>query len=101
MRSPGRIGLNPNAPALVSIAGAVITTARAGADGKLHTVLTLPSSLRAGRYRVVASCGANLSAAVDVAASHRSLAPFLIALGVIVALAADVRIGRLTRRPGA
>ena len=93
------IGCNPNAPALVSVAGAVTTTASAGADGKLHTVLTLPSSLRSGRYQVVASCGANLSAAVDVA--HRSLAPFLIALGVVVALAAGVGIGRLTRRTGA
>jgi hypothetical protein len=59
-------GCTPDAPATVALPGSVTGTTTAGSDGAFQLSFHVPSSLRAGRYPVVAQCGATLSTLVDV-----------------------------------
>jgi hypothetical protein len=84
-------GCTPGAQATVALPGSVTGTASAGSDGAFRVRLHVPSSLHAGRYPVVAQCGATLSTLVDVQRSRSlgtAVLPGLAAVAILVAGAA-------------
>jgi len=82
----------------VVIANAVTGTTTADRDGAFRIGLRLPSSLRAGRYQVVARCGLTLGTLLDVQAAHRrALQAAAIVLALVVAVGLGVAVGGLAR----
>ena len=95
-------GCSPAAPATVALPGSVTGTTTAGPDGAFQISLRVPSSLRAGRYPVVAQCGATLSSLVDVQ-RPRSIGTIIVLAAAVVAilLAAAALSWRKWRKPSA
>ena len=69
----------------------------AGPDGTFQMSLPLPSSLRAGKYPVVAQCGATLSALVDVRRPRSIRTAVVLALAAVAVLLAGAAVGWFTR----
>jgi hypothetical protein len=95
-------GCTPDAQATVGLQGSVTGTTTAGPDGAFQVRLHLPPSLHAGRYPVVAQCGAMLSTLVDVQRSRSlgtAVVPGLAALAILLAGVAAGWLIRGRRRP--
>jgi hypothetical protein len=90
-------GCAPGAPATISLPGSVTGTTTAGPDGAVQVSLRVPSSLRAGRYPVVARCGVTLSSLVDVQRSRSIRTAALVALAIVAILVAAAAVAR--RKP--
>jgi hypothetical protein len=90
-------GCVPGAPATVALPGFVTGTTTAGPDGAVEVSLRVPSSLRAGRYPVVAQCGTTLSSLVDVQRSRSIRTAALVALAIVAILLAAAALSR--RKP--
>lgn len=85
-------GCVPGAPATVALPGSVTGTTTAGPDGAFQISLRVPSSLGAGRYPVVAQCGATLSSLVDVQRSRSIRTPVLVGVAILAILLAAVAL---------
>ena len=95
-------GCVPGAPATVALPGLVTGTTTAGPDGAVQVSLRVPSSLRAGRYPVVAQCGTTLSTLVDVQRSRSIRTPILLAAAAVAILLAAAAVAwRKGRKPSA
>ena len=90
-------GCAPSVPATVVLPGSVTGTTTAGRDGTFQMSLPLPSSLRAGKYPVVAQCGATLSALVDVRRPRSIRTAAVLALAAVAVLLAGAAVGWFTR----
>jgi hypothetical protein len=90
-------GCAPAAPAIVAMPGSVTGTTTAGPDGAFQVHLQVPSSLRAGRYPVVAQCGTTLSAFVDVQRPRSIGTAVVLAIAAVVILLAGAAVGWFTR----
>jgi hypothetical protein len=95
-------GCVPGAPATVALPGFVTGTTTVGPGGAFQIRLRVPSSLRAGRYPVVAQCGATLSSLVDVQRSRSIRTAVLVGLAIVVILLAAAAVAwRKPRKPSA
>jgi hypothetical protein len=95
-------GCTPGAQATVGLQGSVTGTTAAGPDGAFQVTLHLPPSLHAGRYPVVAACGATLSTLVDVQRPRSLGTAEALGLAAVAILLAGVAAGwriRGRRRP--
>ena len=91
-------GCSPEARATVGMPGASVTaTTTAGPDGAFQVSLHLPGSLRAGRYPVVAECGAAFTTLVDVERPRSLGAAATLGLAAVVILLAGGAVGWFIR----
>jgi hypothetical protein len=91
-------GCSNGAPVVLTVAGATAGSLTAQANGSFETDVRLPSSMKPGRYQIVAQCGPTFQTFVDImrpAASHRT--PILVGLGVLI-VALAVVVGLSARR---
>jgi hypothetical protein len=90
-------GCTPGVQATVGLSGSVTGTTTAGQDGAFQVRLHVPPSLRAGRYPVVAQCGAMLSTLVDVQHPRSLGRTVVLGLTAVVILVVGVAAGWLMR----
>lgn len=90
-------GCAPSRMATVALSGSVTGTTTAGPDGAFQMSLPVPSSLRTGRYPVVAQCGATLSTLVDVQRPRSIRTAVVLALAAVAVLLAGAAVGWFTR----
>jgi len=90
-------GCTPDAPATVALPGSVTGTTTAGSDGAFQLSFHVPSSLRAGRYPVVAQCGATLSTLVDVQRPRSLGTAVALVLAAVAILLAGAAAGWMIR----
>jgi hypothetical protein len=90
-------GCTPDASATVALPGSVTGTTTAGSDGAFQLSFHVPSSLRAGRYPVVAQCGATLSTLVDVQRSRSPGTAVALGLAAVAILLAGAAAGWMIR----
>jgi hypothetical protein len=90
-------GCTPDAAATVALPGAVTGTTTAGSDGAFQLSFHVPSSLRAGRYPVVAQCGATLSTLVDVQRPRSLGTAAALGLAAVAILLAGAAAGWMIR----
>jgi hypothetical protein len=91
-------GCAPGAAATVVLPGSVTGTTTAGPDGTFQIGLRVPSSLRAGRYPVVAQCGTTLSSLVDVQRSRSTRTAVLVGVAILAILLAAAAVAWRRRR---
>jgi hypothetical protein len=90
-------GCTPDAAATVALPGSVTGTTTAGSDGAFQLSFHVPSSLRAGRYPVVAQCGATLSTLVDVQRPRSLGTAAALGLAAVAILLAGAAAGWMIR----
>jgi hypothetical protein len=90
-------GCTPGVPAIVGLPGSVTGTTTAGPDGAFQVSLQVPPSLHAGRYPVVAQCGATLSTFVAVERPRSPGTAVVLGLAAVVILLAGATAGWLIR----
>ncbi|HEU5003459.1 MAG TPA: hypothetical protein VFW71_11875 [Actinomycetota bacterium] len=88
-------GCTPGSAVSVTLASKVTSTATADATGQFRANLKAPSSIKDGRYQVVARCGPTLSTVIDVGSSSHAL---LYVIVVVVLLAIVFVLGLLAER---
>lgn len=77
-------GCLPSAPVTVALASKVTATTTSDASGGFKTSLKAPSTIKTGRYQVVARCGPTLSTLVDVNSSSHVLLYVIVVIALLV-----------------